>query len=216
VETTHDFGKVLEDKSVTHVFSFENTGTGPLEILKVDPDCTCTVPEYDKVIHPGKTGKMTLTLKPYSSLHDFRKETTIKTNDPIQPEVVLVLKGYAEPIIEIQPSHIIKLKGSPGEEVETKLKLISNLPTPWKISYYKASIPDKIDVALKPEEAGKTYELTIKNKFKESGNYSGIIELFSNFKPRPRLIIRVFGDFAAASPAGLSKEPPVKKGAGKL
>ncbi len=202
-ETTHDFGKVFEEQPLTHTFVLENKGPGTLEILEVDPDCTCTVPKYDAKIRPGGKGEVTLTIKPYSVLKDFRKETKIKTNDKRQPEIFLVLKGNAEPVIDIEPSHIIRLQGNPGEEVRIPIKITSRLPEPLKISYFQTSVPDKINVALKPEEPGKSYVLTVTNKFKELGSYVGKIELFTNYKERDRLLLRVFGDFPP--PAGSSR-----------
>ena len=85
-----------------------------------------------------------------------------------------------------------------------------------KISYFQTSIPDKINVALKPEELGKSYILTVTNKFKESGSYVGKIELFTNYKKRDRLLMRVFGDFPP--PGGSSRtgksDLPKQQGAG--
>lgn len=34
-QTSFDFGKVIQGKSVTHIFKFENNGDGPLTINKV-------------------------------------------------------------------------------------------------------------------------------------------------------------------------------------
>lgn len=34
-QTNFDFGNVIQGKSVTHIFKFENTGDSPLEISKV-------------------------------------------------------------------------------------------------------------------------------------------------------------------------------------
>ncbi len=41
----HDFGTLTEGDTVSHVFSFTNTGTDPLEILAVNVSCGCTVAE---------------------------------------------------------------------------------------------------------------------------------------------------------------------------
>ncbi|MGB8990907.1 MAG: DUF1573 domain-containing protein [Desulfobaccales bacterium] len=194
-EKSHDFAKVSEDQTLTYKFAILNTGNAPLKIIDVDPDCACTVAKHDPSIPPGGRGAITLTIKPFSVLNEFHKETKVTTNDPEHPEVVLTLKGVSEPIIDIQPSHIVRLKGDPTQDVQTQLRLISHLPTPWNITYFQNSLPDKIDVTLKTEEPGKVYVLEIKNKLKETGSYAGRIEIFSNFKERPKIIVRVFGDF---------------------
>lgn len=194
-ETSHDFGKISEEQSVSHTFVIHNTGTGPLEIQKVEPDCECTVPTYDKSIPPGGRGNITLGLKPFTLIENFKKYTRVFTNDPNQPEVILIMQGVSEPLVTIQPSHIIRLEGNPGQDVRAQVRIVSRLTTPLKVDYFQTSIPDKIDLSLKPEEAGKIYLMEIRNKFKEKGSYSGRIEIFSNFQKRPRLILRVFGNF---------------------
>ena len=194
-ENTHDFGKISEDQSVSHTFTIHNTGNGTLNITKVEPDCDCTVPTYDKSIPPGGRGKINLGLKPFSVVNEFKKSTIIHTNDPEHPEVVLILRGVAEPMVAVNPSHIVRLKGTPGQDTLAQVRITSRLPTPWQVKYFQTSIPDKIDISLKTEEPGKVYVMEIKNKFKEKGAYSGIVEIFNNFEKHPRLLLRVFGNF---------------------
>ncbi|MEJ2671848.1 MAG: DUF1573 domain-containing protein [Deltaproteobacteria bacterium] len=213
---THNFAKVSEDQTLTYKFAMLNTGRAPLKILEVDPDCACTVAKYDPSIPPGGRGVITLSIKPFSVLNAFQKNTTIRTNDPERPEVVLTLMGFSKPIIDIQPSHVVRLKGDPTKEVQTRLRLISHLPKPWNIRYFQTSIPDKIDVSLKTEEPGKVYIMDIKNKLKETGSYAGRIEIYNNFKERPRIILRVFGDFRVPLAKQSAKSPRQEQKAGKL
>lgn len=196
-ETAHDFGKVFEDAPLTYTFVIRNTGGSPLEIQDVDPDCACTVASYDRLIPPGGEGKITLTIKPYSVLRQFKKETAVRVNDPEHPEVILTLQGVAQPFIEIEPSHIIRLRGIANDDVRGQVRFISHLPTPWEIKEYRTNIPDKIEVALKAVEPGRVYVLEVRNKRHEAGHYAGLVELFTTSKQRPRLIVRIFGDLYA-------------------
>jgi hypothetical protein len=200
--TSFDFGKIFEDRALTHTFVIQNTGTSPLTIEDVDPDCACTVPSYDKTIPPGDQGNITLTIKPFSVIHRFKKETKVRLNDPDQPMLNLVLTGVAQPFIEIQPSHIVRLRGAPGDDIRGQVRFISHLPTPWKITQFRTNIPDKIEVSLKPEVPDKVYVLQVRNKGRQSGTYAGLIELFTNSAKRPRLIVRVFGEFYLPSAGG--------------
>jgi hypothetical protein len=201
-EVVHDFGTVYEDVKLTYTFEVQNAGGETLEILDVDPDCECTVPSYDRRIPPGGQGKITLTIKPYSVLRKFRKETKIKVNDPDRPEVTLVLQGTALPFIEIQPSHVIRFRGRPDQDLGGKVRFISHLPGAWEIKEYRTDIPDKIEVAIRPEVPGKIYVVEVKNKYKEAGNYKGMIELFTTSKERPRLIMRIMGEIYSSAGSG--------------
>ena len=201
-ETAFDFGKITEDRPLTHTFVIKNTGTAPLQIEDVDPDCACTVPKYDKSIPPGGQGGITLTIKPFSVIHQFKKETKVRLNDPDQPRLVLTMTGVAQPFIEIQPSHIVRLRGAPGDDIRGQVRFISHLPTPFKITEFRTNIPDKIEVTLKPEVPDKVYVLEVRPKGQVSGAFAGVIELFTNSKERPRLIVRVFGEIYLPSAGG--------------
>jgi len=200
--TAFDFGKISEDRPLTHTFVIKNTGTTPLHIEDVDPDCACTVPKYDKSIPPGSEGGITLTIKPFSVIHQFKKETKVRLNDPDQPRLVLTMTGVAIPFIEITPSHIVRLRGARGDDMQGQVRFKSNLLTPLEIKEYRTSIPDKIEVTLKPEVPGKEYVLEVRPKGQVTGPFAGVIELFTNSKERPRLIVRVFGEIYLPSAGG--------------
>lgn len=202
--TSHDFGKVFEDKALSHTFVIKNEGDAPLRVEDVDPDCACTVADYDGVIPPGGEGRLTLTIKPFSVLRNFLKKTTVKFNDPARPELVLTTKGYVQPIIEIQPSHIIRLRGKVDDDLRGQVRFISHQSSPWEIKQVVSSIPGMIEVSLKAEEPGKVYVLEVKNIRRDAGHYGGMIELFTSSKERPRLIVRVFANLypSASGPGG--------------
>lgn len=193
-KTVHDFGEVFEDQELTYTFEIQNTGDAVLEIRKIDSDCTCTTEEADRRIPPGGTGRVKLTIAPFSVLREFTKNTTLFLNDRQQPQVVLSLKGVGKPFIQIEPSHIVRLRGKPGEEVAGKVRFTSNLPGRWEIKEARTDIPDSIDVIVRAEEPGRVYVVEVRNKQKQAGNYAGKIELFTTSEKRPRMIMRVFGE----------------------
>jgi hypothetical protein len=201
-ETSFDFGKIYEDRALTHTFVIKNTGTSALNIEDVDPDCACTAANYEKSIPPGGQGDIILTIKPFSVIHQFKKETKVRLDDPDRPSLVLTMTGLAQPFIEIQPSHIVRLRGAPGDDLRGQVRFISHLPKPFKITQFRTNIPDKIEVTLKPEVPDKVYVLEVRNKGQQSGAYAGLIQLATNSEKRPRLIVRVFGEIYLPSAGG--------------
>jgi len=201
-ETTFNFGEVFEDVKLTHTFDIRNIGDALLEIKDIDSDCACTAADSDRRIPPGGQGRITLTIAPYSVLRQFTKKTKVFFNDPDHSQVVLTLQGYGKPFIEIQPSHIIRFRGKPGEELRDQVRFTSHLPVPWEIKEFKTNIPQFIDVTVKAEEPGRIYVVEVRNKRQEAGSYAGVIELFTTSEKRPRLIMRVFGEFAIPSSQG--------------
>jgi len=200
-ETTFDFGTLQEGQPLTHTFVIENRGGEPLKIEDVDPDCACTVPDYDETIPPGAKGKVTLTIKPFTVLNKFRKKAVVITNDPSHREATLVVTGVVTPLIEVQPGNIVRFLGDPREPKESQVRFISHQSGPWEIKDFRTNIPDKIEVKVKAEEPGRVYVLEVKNRMQESGRYAGMIELFTTSKERPRMIVRVFASLYPPSAA---------------
>lgn len=192
--TVHDFGEVFEDKELSHTFAIGNPGGAPLRILNIDPDCACTAADYDRTIPPGGQGKITLTIAPYSVLRTFTKETKVFFNDPARPLAVFSLKGYGKPVIDIQPSHVIRLRGKAGQDITGQARIVSHLADPLEITGYSTDIPRLIEVNLKAEQPGKSYLLQVRDKTRVRGTYKGAIELATSSRPRPRLMVRVFGE----------------------
>jgi Protein of unknown function (DUF1573) len=56
-EDAHDFGAITEGQTVTHRYTYTNTGEHPLLIEGLKPSCGCTAGEYTKEeVAPGKSG----------------------------------------------------------------------------------------------------------------------------------------------------------------
>ncbi len=140
-------------------------------------------------------GRIQLTIEPYSVLRQFAKKTTLFLNDPNNPAIVLTMQGYAKPFIEIQPNHIVRLEGKPGEVIKKQVRFVSHLKEPWEIKEVRTNIPQEIDIKVIPEVPGKVYVVEVSNKKKDAGSFSGNIDLFTTSEKRPRMIMRVFGDF---------------------
>lgn len=89
---THDFGKISQGTPVTYEFKFENTGTEPLIINKVESTCGCTVPEYTKTpVKPGEKGTVNVTFNAAQAA-PFSKMVTIRSNAKT-PVKALYIKG---------------------------------------------------------------------------------------------------------------------------
>jgi hypothetical protein len=199
-ETSHDFGQVREDMTLTHTFVVKNSGSENLQVLDVDPDCACTVAKYDRVIPPGGTGNIILEIKPFSVVHAFKKKTQVRFNAPDLSSATLLLTGNAQKSIEIEPSHVVRFRGNPRDPITAQVRLVSNLPFPWEITRMQNSLPDKIDATLKTERPGKVYVVELKNKCQDQGHYVGTIELFTNVVHKPKIYLRVIADFSSDTP----------------
>lgn len=89
----HDFGTITPGSTVSHVFTFKNTGEAPLLISNASASCGCTVPEYPKEpVAPGQSGKIKVSFDSQGKYGQQSKSVTITANT--QPNVTtLTIKG---------------------------------------------------------------------------------------------------------------------------
>lgn len=87
--STHDFGKIMQDSDNKYAFKFTNTGNEPLVITNAVGSCGCTVPDYPKhPIKPGETGEIKIEYKPGKQEGMQNKTVTITANtEPAQTVV---------------------------------------------------------------------------------------------------------------------------------
>src|SRR6266540_6974319 len=103
--TVYDFGKVSSGEVVKHEFVFTNIGTATLEIKDVRPGCGCTTAgTWDKLVEPGKTGKIPLQFNSANFGGAVLKQATVTCNDPGQSNVTLQIKGTVWKAIDVTPT----------------------------------------------------------------------------------------------------------------
>jgi hypothetical protein len=83
-ETSFNAGTVAPGGTVEHDFIVRNSGDADLIIVKVAPGCGCSVAEHDKVIAPGRSGKITIkiTYAPEWAGRRISRSAFVETNDP--------------------------------------------------------------------------------------------------------------------------------------
>ena len=101
-QRTVDFGRIPQHVSRAQTFTFRNDGTEPLLILKVTPDCGCTLAEpADTVIAPGATTTLRVVFNSGEYDGDQRKVVILETNDPAEPRIDLLLLAHVAPDVEV-------------------------------------------------------------------------------------------------------------------
>lgn len=95
--TFHDFGVVPQyGGTVTATFDVKNEGSETLTVGDITTSCSCTSASISATsIDPGKTTKLTVVFNPNfheEPLDVFKRTVFIPTNDPITPEVEIVIQ----------------------------------------------------------------------------------------------------------------------------
>lgn len=99
-----NFGTIKQGESVTHEFSFTNSGKDDLIITNAQGSCGCTVPQYPKeAIQKGGKGTIKVTFNSAGKMGMQDKTVTITSNAKNSPRI-LHLKGTVEAAPAVQPT----------------------------------------------------------------------------------------------------------------
>jgi len=80
-QSEHHFGDVYDGEKVECVFTFKNTGSGPLIMQNVISTCGCTAPEWPKdPIEVGAEGKIKIVFDPKGKIGRQNKVITVRSN----------------------------------------------------------------------------------------------------------------------------------------
>ena len=140
ISPDHDFGEQWVGGKLNHVFEVKNVGDKPLKILNVKPSCGCTLANYDKVVEPGGTGKITVVVDTKKLFGSFRKTIRVTTDDPVTANATLSISGKIKHYVETKPRSLNFRTIKPGEEKTVTMTLKNNGDVPLELTLVKADV----------------------------------------------------------------------------
>lgn len=112
-ESEYDFGAGMLGSEGKHVFTIRNEGEAPLQLLarKEDRTCQCTAATLsdDKPIPPGGEIQIEVSWEIRVDADQFRHSAKIRTNDPNQRMIELVIRGQIDAEYHVEPGNVIDL-----------------------------------------------------------------------------------------------------------
>jgi len=189
----YDFGEVFHLDEYGFAFVVRNRGNADLVIEDVKPSCGCTAAKFDKVIAPGKEGKIELVVDGNKVHGSFTKAAEVRTNDPVRPEFTLSISGKEIPLVSVVPDGTIYLHGRPGEKIEKDLTVSSNeKDLDFKVTSVTSNIDDKIKYSVEngPKKGEYTIKLEKDPKLPIMSTY-GSLTIHSNSTKQPETTLQV-------------------------
>jgi hypothetical protein len=203
-----DFGEMDFTKDGSHDFSFTNTGTTPLKLVKGHSSCKCTVGEIaDSTVQPGDSTTVHVTWKSKHVSGGFQQNVSINTNDPNRREIVLTIKGEFTEQLRFDPNELNFGQLVSNKPESKEARILCNLPShPLKITEHEfmdhdlakfftveTSLLAKGD--LPPEghiSSGALIKVTVKPGL-PPGRFQQRILLKTNLSSMPEVELPVFG-----------------------
>ena len=133
VEPIKDFGTVPKGEKLDWSFEIKNTGSADLEILAAKPACGCTVADFDKVIKPGQTGKVTAHVDTAAFAGPISKPVTLETNDPNTPTAQITISAIVKPFVEAYPVGYVRFNMIQGDVEKQSVTIYTEEEEPFEI-----------------------------------------------------------------------------------
>ena len=133
VEPVKDFGTIPKGDKLDWTFVVKNTGNADLQILSARPSCGCTVADFDKVVKPGESGKVSAHVDTTNFAGPIAKAITIDTNDPATPSAQLTIHAIVKPYVEAYPAGFVRFNLLQGETDVQTVTLYSEEAEPFDI-----------------------------------------------------------------------------------
>lgn len=204
-QPVHDFGDIWTGPVLQHTFILKNEGNAPLDIGRVRPSCGCTVAgPYPKSIAPGETGEFPFSVASEKLNGKFEKAITIYSNDPVNPQYRIRLRGNVKRYVEVMPPNLHFGKVVGDEPMQRVVKLTNNTETPLKVELTTPA-PEGYEYNLETIKPGQEYDLKVGiNPPYQTGMFRRQVTLKTNVESQPTINIDVRGEV----PERLEVNPP--------
>jgi hypothetical protein len=203
-EPIKDFGTVPKGQKLDWSFVVHNTGTSDLEILAAKPACGCTVADFDKIIKPGQTGKVTAHVDTTNFAGPIAKAVTLETNDAATPNAQLTITAIVKPYVDAFPAGFVRFNMLQGDVDKQTLTIFSEdevpfeivkveSPQEWiKVDYKKAEGSDIQKIGRSGQNQYK-FDVTVGGPDVRVGPLAEKIHIITNSKFQPDYWVSVSG-----------------------
>jgi hypothetical protein len=205
VEPIKDFGTVPKGQKLDWSFEVRNNGTTDLEIIAAKPACGCTVADFDKVIKPGQTGKVSAHVDTTNFAGPIAKSVTLETNDASTPNAQVTITAIVKPYVDAFPNGYVRYNMLQGDSEKQTLTLYSEDDTPFEIvkvespqDWIKAEVhkAEGTDIVPKIGRAGQNQyklDVTVGGPETRVGPLAEKIHIVTNSKFQPEFWVSVSG-----------------------
>jgi hypothetical protein len=213
VEPVKDYGTIAKGEKLDWSFLVKNTGDSDLQIIAAKPGCGCTVADFDRVIKPGDTGKVTAHVDTTAFAGPIAKTVTLETNDPTTPTSQLTIHAVVKPYVEAFPAGFVRFNLLQGEadtqsvmlyseedepfqvtKVELPVDPTTNEPVKWiKTTFDKVADADKAPNVGRPGQDQYKVNITVGGMDTKVGTLAEKVHIYTNSKHQPEYSVSIAG-----------------------
>lgn len=175
-ERRWDLGVLPQKTDADHVFRFSNIGTSELRILSVDTDCGCTAAlAADSTLAPGQSSSITVTFSTKTYEGFQQKIIVLKTNDPAEPRIDLLITAEVRPFVEVDQRRLDFGKVRHGEAAARAALFATQSETKFSVGIPKGA-EKWVTWSVKPAPAEKGASYRVEAKLRPDAPYGDFNE----------------------------------------
>jgi len=125
-ETQYNAGGISEGTVILHDFAVENTGSESLKLEADDCGCGGVRAKTPSSIKPGESDVIKVKIPTQGHKGNYRRDIKIKTNDPNNKEIVLIITANINEILSIKPQFIDFGRNKTGTEMSKEIVITNN------------------------------------------------------------------------------------------
>jgi len=194
-----DFHSVIQGKTVSHSFTFRNTGDAPATITRVSSSCGCTVANVsDKVIPPGKSGAIKAAFDSSDFYGPVSKDVFVYLGDQQKPAYILSMKGLVVEELVITPRQINLGSVKAGVRKEVTVVMENKGNKTVKITSLKTELPQAtISSGKKTLKPGEKTSIKITVIPRTDNRFvNGYLTISTNSQGKVEKTVPIFGVLA--------------------
>ena len=194
-----NFGERDQGDKDRKVLKLRNTGNFPLQITDVKTTCGCIdIKLHERTLRAGEFAELTLILDAARAKGPVKKYVIIKSNDPNQPELKLLMEGKVNPVWWVKTQNVNLGDLSNGAPAAGHFRIFRRRDKPVRLVRHIFQ-PQEMNVTVTPFDekdgpVGWDVRLTFP-KHMEAGGFEGMIGLYTDFKPFPFIGVRIAAEF---------------------
>lgn len=194
-ESLHNFGSVKEELGLAEkIFVFDNTGSAPVSVMRVQTTCGCTSPEWtEEPVPPGSSGFVKVIFNPTNRPGPFNKKVTV-ISDGVPAQKTLTVYGKVYPRVKgpkdfypfkegnlrFRTNHLTYGKIENDELKIRETEIYNDGAVPVRFSIAKSKLPQHIKVELDSNVIMPEQTMLMKVTFNAARKYDyGFV--FDNF-----------------------------------
>jgi hypothetical protein len=149
-----------EDEEVEKTFTFQNKGTAPIRVIRLESTCACLEASLDKAVYaPGERGTGKAKFKVSSFVGRHEKVLYVHTDDPAEPSQAVDFVLDVPEVVSIEPK---LLEWTVGDAPEAKTFVVKMTGTdPMRVTELTAT-RQNVTFESKEVTPGREYHITIK------------------------------------------------------